>query len=107
LNTFYYDLLKNLGYQVEKRSSCVLLNWDGSPRLDTHITLIVTIDQAEYLCDIGASEYTPLEPILIPRTGNRLVVESCFDAKTENEVQTLEPLADITELLMKEFDLKL
>jgi hypothetical protein len=66
------------GYQVRKYSSCVLLGWQGEDRKDTHQTLIVTINEKEYLCDIGASEFTPLEPVLIPTTSSRVDVEQCF-----------------------------
>jgi N-hydroxyarylamine O-acetyltransferase len=78
LNTLYYEILTSFGYQVRKGSSCVLLSWDGTPRLDTHQTLIVTIDQDEYLCDIGASEFTPLEPVLISKSEEPWSVESAL-----------------------------
>jgi hypothetical protein len=88
LNTLYYEILKAVGYQVRKLSSCVLLSWDGTPRLDTHQTLIVQLDQDEYLCDIGASEFTPLEPVLIPKSGKPLSVDACFDSNLPQTMET-------------------
>ena len=34
-----------------------------SRRARTHMTLVATIDGANYLCDVGFGAYTPLQPV--------------------------------------------
>lgn len=66
LNTFYYLILQSLGYDVVKRSAVVLLNHDGvEKRPDTHLALIVTLNGERWMCDIGASEFSPMCPVLL------------------------------------------
>ncbi|KAJ3346882.1 ADP-ribosylation factor protein 3, partial [Kappamyces sp. JEL0680] len=73
LNEVYALALRQLGFQVSTYSCKVLLRIPDDatdPAVnppDTHSTLLVGWDghPEQYLCDIGFSEFTPIEPIVL------------------------------------------
>ena len=58
LNGLFYELLNHLGYQVRRVSARVYSVENGySPEFD-HMALIVTIEEQEYLSDVGFGEFS-------------------------------------------------
>jgi N-hydroxyarylamine O-acetyltransferase len=84
LNEFYFLILKELNFKVTRHSARVLRNL-----IDTHMLLLVEIDQDRYICDIGVSEYASSTPLLVENNqlcngsgGKRVrLVESIVDGK--------------------------
>lgn len=66
LNGIFHFLLKNLGFEVKRISSRVYSDEKGfGPEYD-HLTNLVTVDNVEYLVDVGFGDFSifPLEFVL-------------------------------------------
>jgi N-hydroxyarylamine O-acetyltransferase len=57
LNGLFYDLLKKLGFTVKMVSARVYMDDSFSPEFD-HMALIVTIEEENYLVDVGFGEFS-------------------------------------------------
>ena len=61
-NTLFREVLRARGVAVTPREARVR-SGATTLRARTHMTLVATIDGAEYLCDVGFGAYTPLHPV--------------------------------------------
>ena len=61
-NTLFREVLRARGVTVTAREARVR-SGATSRRARTHMTLVVRIDGADYLCDVGFGAYTPLQPV--------------------------------------------
>ena len=63
-NTLFRAVLRERGVAVVAREARVRAG-ATTRRARTHMTLVVTIDGVDYLCDVGFGAYTPLKPVTI------------------------------------------
>jgi N-hydroxyarylamine O-acetyltransferase len=61
-NTLFREVLRARGVAVTAREARVRAGATVR-RARTHMTLVVRIDGADYLCDVGFGAYTPLHPV--------------------------------------------
>ena len=61
-NTLLREVLRARGVAVTAREARVR-SGATSRRARTHMTLVVRIDGADFLCDVGFGAYTPLQPV--------------------------------------------
>ncbi len=61
-NTLFREVLRARGVAVTAREARVR-SGATSRRARTHMTLVVRLAGAEYLCDVGFGAYTPLQPV--------------------------------------------
>jgi N-hydroxyarylamine O-acetyltransferase len=69
-NTLFGGVLRARGVAVTAREARVR-SGATSRRARTHMTLVVTLDGVEYLCDVGFGAYTPLHPVPLDGTPSR------------------------------------
>lgn len=71
MNGLFYDVLKALGYKVKMISARVYDTAEPSPEFD-HMALIVTLDEGDWLADVGFGD-SFLEPLkLEPETVQKM-----------------------------------
>ncbi len=63
-NTLFREVLRARGVAATAREARVR-SGASSRRARTHMTLVVRLDGAEYLCDVGFGAYTPLQPVAL------------------------------------------
>ena len=61
-NTLFREVLRARGVAVTTREARVR-SGATSRRARTHMTLVATVDGADYVCDVGFGAYAPLQPV--------------------------------------------
>ena len=69
-NSLFRAVLRAGGVAVTAREARVR-SGAATRRPRTHMTLVATLDGAEYLCDVGFGAYTPLHPVPLDGTPSR------------------------------------